>query len=194
MDVYFPRLNFSLFHLYTGHRNVEEAGEGITALILALQTLTNLKSCDILMLQSAAHDHGRMASSGCFSPTYKGPDCIAEYKAHVKEVADILGSIFPSNSSTKIYWKGESFRAYRDRTMIFVPLSVKLHMEEYVADILKNTSVQFVNISKALAYLPTMRTNWIAHIGQYSQLDKSSLPLLWTFVSTEALLNRICKL
>lgn len=196
MNIVAPALNFSLFHLYTGHRNLDENGEGITALIYALQTLPNLQNCNILVLQSASHDYGRMRDDGCFSPTYQGPDCIETYTNHTKLIARIIATMFPrATSSTKVFWKGEPYNAYResDKKVIYIPRNKKLIMEAAVADVFANTPIKFVNISATLAHLPTMHSNWLAHIGQYSLLTQSPLSLLWTFVASETLLNHICE-
>lgn len=190
MDIYVPRINMSLFHRYTGHKDLAEAGEGITALVYALKTL-NLFDCDMLVLQSASHDYARMHDEGCFMPNYVGPDCLQSYLRHINEIVSLISSIFPVNSSkTKIFWKSESFLAVREE--VYIPTAVKINLESSVAKILEPTSIKFVNISETIVHLPHIRSNWRMHIGQYSYLSNSHICLLWTFVSTETLINGMC--
>jgi len=190
-------MNISLFHRFTGHRHIAMNGEGVLGLADVVNNTKSLETCDILVLQSGPHDYLHLSYTygdnlgGCMS------DCIENYSRNVQALVDVLKYKFPSNSTkTKLFWKSENFYAYDGNfgSKPFISRYVKIKLEARLASLLPSDAVTFVNISEALLRLPMIPImSEGANIGQASTvISKLPVPLLWSFVSTEVLMNYMC--
>jgi len=199
VDARIPSLNFSLYHRYVGHRELHLIGEGVPALIHAMKT-SSLGDCSIVLMQSSVHDFARMYLKYCakFNCSYcDNFYCTGSYLSDVRELSSLLATVVAVGSEkTKLFWKSDPFVAYNrnKRKGFYVTFDLQSQLELEVRKIWASSAanVKFINISTALYHLPKMHHNNEIHIGQAALLDLSPIPLLWTFVSTEVVLNHIC--
>jgi hypothetical protein len=220
MTVRVPEINFELFHRFTGHRVLFHNGEGISALLSIIASLfsSDLSDCDILLMNSANHDYQHCQNAMNAATTSSTPvtneGCMEEYFRYVKGLPPLLQSLFPEGKNGKgnpisFYWKSEAFSAYHEGG--FIPVALKMKYEELVVDLFRqsspsstvsggsitssvSSSIHFINLTSSLVYLPLMKHARFAHIGQNSVLDDESQPLLlWSSLSTQTVLNAICK-
>ena len=224
MNITIPLLNFSLYHHFTGHRKIEANGEGITALLYRLEDLfpSKLSDCNILLMNSAAHDfQGEADNPDCqIYPQLKNSTCLQYYMPNVTALHRLVDRLYKqhyantsgSNENTensninsrknvKVFWKGDAHSA---NIAGFIDNNVKLDLERKVAYSFRHSTaalenehllpITFINITGPLSELPfVMHHARIHHIGQHSKREQSNMPLLWSSVSTQVILNSICR-
>jgi hypothetical protein len=198
MNIRVKSYNISIFHRFSGHRNIAANGEGISALTEVLKSMSDLDKCDIIVMQSGPHDYLHLYYT--YGPNLGGgcpAGCIDQYSRDAQQLVDFISMKFPLNSTkNKLFWKSDTFYAHEDYDSIGTSTAVKRKLENTLANLLSKTSIKFVNISGAFLQLPIMPlyVEGGSHVGQASSLifKDNPVPLLWTFISTEVLMNNIC--
>jgi hypothetical protein len=182
---------------------INSNGGGVSGLLYALSTLfqTSLADCDILLMQSASHDHQRCS----YEAANMTGICLEEYIEGVRALPVLLETLFTDGLNSKgkkieYYWKGEALVAHNSGD--FVSVSTKKALEERVHNILRaagprpitssRPDIRFINLTDALLQLPAMKHARVVHIGQNSKVADSPTPLLWSSVSTQVVLNSLC--
>jgi len=190
--------DFLLSHWFTGHRRLDENGEGIEALIYTVVHKWHiLQSYDIIVMNSAAHDYNH------------GPGYMKSF--YFKYIDNLLNTInvltlqhdlqrrqrFANRDmkkEIKFVWRGNTVAAHHQA--IYFSEEEMEGFETKVANLIESTSsyMVFVNLSSGLKHLPTMPSYLPGnnHIGQAAHIHRHPFPFLWTSLCTQMTLDGIC--
>ena len=190
MRIEVPDIGFSLRHHFTGHRNINENGEGISALAnyLTVNWKEIYSACDEIVINSGPHDweRGQTWTNEQFIPQLRG-------------ILEFLDGVIGASNSPKVYWKGSAWYALQEfGTPFNISFNEIVSSEFEAAQMLNGSLVHFIDVSKVLSKFPLMTEKFkIArdvHIGYSGAKLNVKGSLLWTSVSTQTVLCTLCNI